>query len=832
MNFEWNKQERFPQPHTDMNPTFSRALTTLAAALALILGHATANYADSPNVTVDTRDLAVGELAIQGPDTIAPFQNTQFTAMLGGADVTSQCSWPLPKCSRSFDGWWAYPGISSLGMLDPNSAQPGDTITITARFAEPGGDTRQAAKTVTVGGDGGLYFGIDQDIDYQGPAGSQFDWNVTVSATGLAANQPGVTFTWYLNDVLQGTGKTLQWLPRRGLPTVDTLRLEASDGQGHAGEQSVKLIFRAPAPGEPGQRYDAWRKSGVSFTNKSGNPVVPDPARKDNGVIVLTHGLWSSPYADWIEDLAAAIEDKLAGSGQPNVVIFGWKEDASPGKLYGTAPERLEMVASSVGLSPGALRVVLSDSSALTNFLFDGLMIREAAKNQGRASLAKWFREEADLGNISKTAPIHLIGHSAGGFVMGECYKELKADGFNIQRVTMLDTPFAEKRHVSAGNPAVVERYVSSLLGRMCPQIDPIRYSSGGGLQISGMSDSTWYHRLDVGSWWDSWSPFKATDSHGNSYEWYDGTVPFYSESEGFQLSPFIAGPVSQAMPAYAPQDEIRSIQSIPLPPTDVTGFTSFGNVTGSGSPYVLTENGNAGIVKNLTLPADAAGLTFNYQFTSPGDGDFVVVFFGDSPPLFMASPTESNTAGIGQAEVSLSPYAGQTGDLVIKLVAQETANAVVTVDSIQMTHDDDLDEDGLHAADEVAAGTDPRLADTDGDGIDDSTELNTTLTDPVRADTDGDGANDGSEQAAGTDPLDGSSRFAVKSSVKAGEDFTISWASVAGRTYRIIRSTEPSFESFDVVASEIAAAPPEQSHVDAGGATESRMFYRVELNP
>lgn len=142
------------------------------------------------------------------------------------------------------------------------------------------------------------------------------------------------------------------------------------------------------------------------------------------------------------------------------------------------------------------------------------------------------------------------------------------------------------------------------------------------------------------------------------------------------------------------------------------------------------------------------------------------------------------------------------------------------------------VDEDGLLAAEKVATGTDPRLADTDGDGIDDATELNVTLTSPIHADSDGDGANDGSELAAGTNPLDGTSRFAVKSSVKQDANFTISWASVAGKTYRIVRSTEPTFTSFDVVASGIAAAPPEQSHVDTGGATAERMFYRVELEP
>jgi hypothetical protein len=400
----------------------------------------------------------------------------------------------------------------------------------------------------------------------------------------------------------------------------------------------------------------------------------------------------------------------------------------------------------------------------------------------------------------------------------------------------MLDTPFAEKRHVGAGNPAVVERYVSSLLGRLCIQIDPLR-SASSGLQIAEKPDSAWYHRHDVNDFWASWSPLHAIDSHGYSHDWYDETVPSYSEQEGFQLSPFITGGVSSPQSEENQDDtsgtgKIPEIQYEPLPPTAISGFTTFGTVTGTGSPYLLTENGNAGIVKNMTLPADAAGLAFNYQFTSPGDGDFIVVFFGDSPPLFIASPTESNTAGVAMAEVSLEPFAGLSGDLVIKLVAQESANAVVTVDSIQMTRDDDIDGDGLLAAAEVAAGTDPRLADSDGDGIDDPTELNTTLTNPTLADSDGDGSNDGSEMGAGTNPLDGSSRFAVKSSVKAAADFTISWSSMAGRTYRIIRSTEPSFESYDVVGASIPAAPPEQSFTDTGGATGSRMFYRVELEP
>ena len=65
-----------------------------------------------------------------------------------------------------------------------------------------------------------------------------------------------------------------------------------------------------------------------------------------------------------------------------------------------------------------------------------------------------------------------------------------------------------------------------------------------------------------------------------------------------------------------------------------------------------------------------------------------------------------------------------------------------------------DLDGDGLTNLQEFARGTNPRLADTDGDGLNDRVETNTgiyvsptnTGSNPLLADTDGDGLNDGRE--------------------------------------------------------------------------------------
>ncbi len=76
----------------------------------------------------------------------------------------------------------------------------------------------------------------------------------------------------------------------------------------------------------------------------------------------------------------------------------------------------------------------------------------------------------------------------------------------------------------------------------------------------------------------------------------------------------------------------------------------------------------------------------------------------------------------------------------------------------VKTTHTDpnkaDSDGDGLDDGTEVnTTHTDPNKRDSDGDGLDDGTEVNTTHTDPNNGDSDGDGLNDGEEQTLGTDP-------------------------------------------------------------------------------
>jgi len=86
----------------------------------------------------------------------------------------------------------------------------------------------------------------------------------------------------------------------------------------------------------------------------------------------------------------------------------------------------------------------------------------------------------------------------------------------------------------------------------------------------------------------------------------------------------------------------------------------------------------------------------------------------------------------------------------------EEIANAAAGFDPLVDNSGDDFDSDGLDNAGELDAGTDPLLADTDGDGRLDGEEVHGPVTsDPLLYDTDGDLINDKAEVDNGTDPND-----------------------------------------------------------------------------
>ncbi len=85
----------------------------------------------------------------------------------------------------------------------------------------------------------------------------------------------------------------------------------------------------------------------------------------------------------------------------------------------------------------------------------------------------------------------------------------------------------------------------------------------------------------------------------------------------------------------------------------------------------------------------------------------------------------------------------------------RKVAISFIVATALGLTGCVDSDGDGLSNTQERRLGTDPELADTDGDGVLDGEEVDVHGTDPLAADTDGDGYSDGDEIAEGVDPTD-----------------------------------------------------------------------------
>lgn len=129
---------------------------------------------------------------------------------------------------------------------------------------------------------------------------------------------------------------------------------------------------------------------------------------------------------------------------------------------------------------------------------------------------------------------------------------------------------------------------------------------------------------------------------------------------------------------------------------------------------------------------------------------------------------------------------------------------------------------------------------DTDGDGVPDNWtnlhfgHLTGQMGDHSRADddADGDGMTNLQEFLAGTDPKDGASALRVTSVARNGGDFTFTFTSTIGKTYRVEASDDLASSSWQILVDQLFAAGASVTIADPADPTRPRRFYRAALEP
>jgi hypothetical protein len=243
---------------------------------------------------------------------------------------------------------------------------------------------------------------------------------------------------------------------------------------------------------------------------------------------------------------------------------------------------------------------------------------------------------------------LHLIGNSHGAKVVTVATDVLDHVGnpnFVVAQLTLLDSPEVNAQayrdgvragdvannlwyYLGAINPSqtLVQNYISALdgpIGRI-QGVNPFDTSQTNDF-LQQVTDVT----LDG---WRLFDPFNVGGTfgkmHAYAYNWYNGAIV-----KGV-INP-INGAIDQATPSTpavsykGPTGLWRPNRQFVLTatgPNTVSEESTFTDLPVSGT--TLTENGNstATFTENFRPVNNLAGISFNYQFTQPGNGDQLVI--------------------------------------------------------------------------------------------------------------------------------------------------------------------------------------------------------------
>ena len=95
--------------------------------------------------------------------------------------------------------------------------------------------------------------------------------------------------------------------------------------------------------------------------------------------------------------------------------------------------------------------------------------------------------------------------------------------------------------------------------------------------------------------------------------------------------------------------------------------------------------------------------------------------------------------------------------------------------------------------------------------------------------DGDGDGSNNLTEYVAGTDPLNAQSVFTIQEFSPDVGGYVISWNSVEGRSYQVLKSSNLIFDEFSPISPILPY--PVNRYTDAVERSEAQLFYQIEVS-
>lgn len=814
---------------------------------------------------LDTRQLTLSSIEVAGPPTVQGGKSAFYTATAvytNGVreDVTEQAEWYVLGGPPSSDmvGSSFYPTATS----EPVNAA------VSARFTR-WESTRAGRLIVTVTPGMTVRLG---EVQVSAGVGNRSSGSWTLAATAqTVGGTPPYHHTWSLLPTALGTSGASPSLSTTvtNTPGRKVLQVTVQDSGGLTLQRHIGITLPVPAVGnEPTNLRTANSLATWSLRNATDTgPLVLNPSL---GLIIICHGLKDGPglvdtegvVSDWQKTMAANITARLVQEGKPvpNIGLLDWREGAEPSVscAFGcTAYSGAELAwwQEQTNIFTNVLDAILGEKSAGgIGQIRDFIYIKPNGLQQGQA-LADWIKTETEANHLSPAAKVQIIGHSAGGFVAGECALMLKNTGLPmVDQVTMLDTPFPVRNHYTTytegPDGGKVDRYISSVAGQCAPTLEMRRvekkllFASLTGnsaatigflaLKYLTVEPGTHYYKQDVPD--GPLNPLNIVARHSWAWKWYIRTAAVTStEEDGFYFSPFMEHTWQTNLLGGQGAGAPFAASSPPPPPLEsplMTGWETFGSVGTDAAGFTLTEGtGNAGVFREITFPAGAESLRFEAQFTQAGDGDFLAVYFGDQPALYAISDLAIFRSGLMSFEVPLGAYSETSGRLTIKLETTGATQSQARLENLRLQINDDLDHDGLPNDQELAVGTLSSLWDSDGDNLGDGEEVHTHLTNPSAPDSDGDGQDDDRELMAATDPLSANSVFRVsntRSSPFGG--ILLEWPSVVGKKYRVLRSPDLARDEVDVIAQPYQAMTNFTQFTDPAPPLAGAAFYWVEV--